>query len=64
MDARINLLNRRLEVLKDLNSILMDAVHKQHSSMLEWIVIVLIVVFLAIEMFRGMIESAEGKIPQ
>ncbi len=64
VDARINLLNRRLEVLKDLNSILMDAVHKQHSSMLEWIVIILIVVFLAIEVFRGWIEAANGKIPQ
>ena len=60
VDARINLLNRRLEVLKVLNSILMDAVHKQHSSMLEWIVIVLIVVFLMIEIFRWWIESTRS----
>jgi uncharacterized Rmd1/YagE family protein len=53
VDARINLLNRRLEVLKDLNSILMDAAHNQHASILEWIVIVLIIAEVAIEIFRG-----------
>ena len=53
VDARINLLNRRLEVLKDLNSILMDAAHNQHASILEWIVIILIVAEVVIEIFRG-----------
>jgi uncharacterized Rmd1/YagE family protein len=64
VDARINLLNRRLEVLKDLNSILMDAAHNQHASILEWIVIILIVAEVVIEIFRGWIESADGSIPQ
>jgi len=37
-----------LEVLKDLNKILMDAAANQHSAALEWIVIVLILVWLAV----------------
>jgi len=45
---RIKLLNKRLEVLKDLNKILMDAAANQHSAALEWIVIVLILVWLAV----------------
>ena len=53
VDARIDLLNRRLEVLKDLNNILMDAAHNQHSTALEWIIILLIVAEIAIEGFRG-----------
>ena len=57
VDARINLLNRRLEVLKDLNSILMDAAHNQHATILEWIVIVLIVAEVAIEIYRGWLDK-------
>lgn len=57
VDARINLLNRRLEVLKDLNSILMDAAHNQHATALEWIVIVLIVAEVAIEIYRGWLDN-------
>ena len=44
VDSRINLVNRRLEVLKDLNSIV---------TILEWIIIVLIVADILIEGFRG-----------
>ena len=53
VDARINLLNRRLEVLKDLNSILMDAAHNHHATILEWIIIILIIAEVAIESFRA-----------
>eukprot|EP00584_Thalassiosira_punctigera_P025739 CAMPEP_0172557830 /NCGR_PEP_ID=MMETSP1067-20121228/75579_1 /TAXON_ID=265564 ORGANISM="Thalassiosira punctigera, Strain Tpunct2005C2" /NCGR_SAMPLE_ID=MMETSP1067 /ASSEMBLY_ACC=CAM_ASM_000444 /LENGTH=402 /DNA_ID=CAMNT_0013347023 /DNA_START=80 /DNA_END=1288 /DNA_ORIENTATION=+ len=53
VNARINLLNRRLEVLKDLNRILMDAAHNHHATILEWIIIILIVVEVVIESFRG-----------
>lgn len=53
VDARVNLLNRRLEVLKDLNSILRDAAHNHHATILEWIIIVLIVAEIGIESFRA-----------
>lgn len=46
--ARINLLNRRLDVLKDLNTILMDAAQNHHAATLEWIVIILIIFWLAV----------------
>lgn len=45
---RIKLLNKRLEVLKDLNKILMDAAQNHHAATLEWIVILLIIVWLAV----------------
>ncbi|KAL3784545.1 hypothetical protein ACHAW5_003762 [Stephanodiscus triporus] len=46
--ARINLLNRRLDVLKDLNTILMDAAQNHHAATLEWIVIILIIAWLTV----------------
>jgi len=51
--ARINLLNTRLNVLKDMQQILMDAAHNAHASVLEWIIIWLIVVEILIEVMRG-----------
>lgn len=53
VDSRINILNNRLEVLKNLNQILMDAAHNAHASILEWIIIVLIVAEIAIDLFRA-----------
>ena len=53
VDARINILNKKLEVLKTLNQILMDAAHNQHASVLEWIIIVLICAEIFIEVFRA-----------
>ena len=46
--ARINLLNRRLDVLKDLNTILMDEAQNHHAATLEWIVIILIIAWLTV----------------
>ncbi|KAL3809556.1 hypothetical protein ACHAXA_001830 [Cyclostephanos tholiformis] len=46
--ARIDLLNQRLEVLKDLNTILMDAAQNNHEATLMWIVIVLIIAWLTV----------------
>lgn len=41
-------MNRRLEVLKDLNAILMDAAQNNHAATLEWIVIMLIIAWLSV----------------
>jgi uncharacterized Rmd1/YagE family protein len=57
VNTRITLLDKRLSVLKDLNSILMDAAHNHHASVLEIIIIVLIVAEIAIEGFRCWRES-------
>ncbi len=50
---RIAIVDKRLAVLKDLHSILMDAAHNVHASHLEWIIIILIVVEILIEVFRA-----------
>ena len=50
---RIAIIDKRLAVLKDLHSILMDAAHNVHASVLEWIIIILIVVEIVIEVFRA-----------
>jgi len=57
VDSRIILLNTRLEVLKGLNSILMEAAHNHHASFLEWIIIILIVAEILIESFRAWRET-------
>ncbi|KAL7484040.1 hypothetical protein ACHAW6_009685 [Cyclotella cf. meneghiniana] len=53
VDSRIGILNNRLDVLKNLNQILMDAAHNQHASVLEWIIIILIVAEILIDLFRA-----------
>ena len=57
VDSRISILNSRLDVLKNLNQILMDAAHNAHASVLEWIIIVLIIAEIAIESFRAWRET-------
>ncbi|KAL7493034.1 hypothetical protein ACHAWT_002344 [Skeletonema menzelii] len=56
-DNRIAIIDKRLAVLKDLHSILMDAAHNVHASVLEWIIIILIVVEILIEVFRAWREE-------
>eukprot|EP00985_Skeletonema_marinoi_P005698 scaffold2476_cov99-Skeletonema_marinoi.AAC.3 len=53
VDNRIAIIDKRLAVLKDLHSILMDAANNVHASVLEWIIIILIVVEILIEVFRA-----------
>ena len=53
VDSRIGILNNRLDVLKNLNQILMDAAHNAHASVLEWIIIILIVAEIVIDLFRA-----------
>mmetsp|Transcript_4614 Transcript_4614/g.6943 ORF Transcript_4614/g.6943 Transcript_4614/m.6943 type:complete len:408 (-) Transcript_4614:97-1320(-) len=53
VDARINLMDKRLTVLKALNQILMDAAHNHHATILEWIIIWLIIAEILIESWRA-----------
>lgn len=54
--ARVNVLNKRLDILKELFEILSNEIENRHSSTLEWIVIILIsmevVVTFAKEIFH------------
>ena len=54
MDTRLETLNARFEVLQATLDMLRDHQNNEHSSSLEWIVIVLIV----IEIVIGLIEIA------
>ena len=55
--SRISILNKRLDVMENLNQILMDSAHNVHASVLEWIIIVLIAAEVLIEMFSAWRET-------
>ena len=55
--SRISILNKRLEVMRNLNQILMDSAHSVHASVLEWIIIWLILAEVLIEMFSAWRET-------
>eukprot|EP00965_Chrysotila_dentata_P071567 2364289-Pleurochrysis_carterae.AAC.5 len=44
VERRVEVLNKRLDIIKELFDMLANELHNSHSSMLEWIVIVLILV--------------------
>ena len=48
LNKRVEILNKRLDVLKELLEILQDQLNTQHASRLEWFVIWLILMELAI----------------
>ncbi len=54
--ARISVLNRRLDIVKDLFEMLSHEVQYQHSSRLEWIIIVLIFIEVVISFARDIFK--------
>jgi uncharacterized Rmd1/YagE family protein len=52
VNKRVDLLNRRLNLLHELFGILSDALNHQHSSRLEWTIIVLIVIEVVLGLMR------------
>jgi uncharacterized Rmd1/YagE family protein len=55
MDKRIEIINQRLDVIKELYDMLNEEMHNMHSSRLEWIVIWLIVIEVLIQVFWNML---------
>ena len=53
MDSRITVLNKRLDMLKELLDMLQHQIHNAHATKLEWIVIWLIIIEVAIEVIGG-----------
>eukprot|EP00744_Colponema_vietnamica_P018464 GILI01026062.1.p1 GENE.GILI01026062.1~~GILI01026062.1.p1 ORF type:complete len:361 (-),score=70.57 GILI01026062.1:36-1118(-) len=51
LNNRVEVLNKRLDIIKELYDMLNDELHNQHASKLEWIVIYLILIELIIEVF-------------
>ncbi|EOD35907.1 hypothetical protein EMIHUDRAFT_252498 [Emiliania huxleyi CCMP1516] len=43
VERRVDVLNKRLDLIKELFDMLANELHTSHSNMLEWFVIVLIV---------------------
>jgi len=53
MDGRITVLNKRLDMLKELLDMLQHQIHNAHATKLEWIVIWLIIIEVVIEVVGG-----------
>lgn len=53
MESRVNLLNTRLDMLKELLDMIQQQMQNAHASKLEWIVIWLIVIEVGIEVIGG-----------
>ena len=51
MDSRTNILNKRLDMLRELLDVLQHQMENEHGVKLEWIVIWLIVVEVAVQLF-------------
>jgi uncharacterized Rmd1/YagE family protein len=53
-NKRVDLLNRRLNLLHELFEILSDGLNHQHSSRLEWTIIILIIIEVALGVMRDL----------
>eukprot|EP00746_Dinoflagellata_sp_MGD_P018476 gnl/MRDRNA2_/MRDRNA2_142847_c0_seq1.p1 gnl/MRDRNA2_/MRDRNA2_142847_c0~~gnl/MRDRNA2_/MRDRNA2_142847_c0_seq1.p1 ORF type:complete len:548 (-),score=92.05 gnl/MRDRNA2_/MRDRNA2_142847_c0_seq1:620-2104(-) len=56
VDKRVDILNTRLEILRDLFDILQDAHNTRHGTKLEWIIIILV----GIEVILGLVGLARS----
>ncbi|MEI8295248.1 MAG: RMD1 family protein [Alphaproteobacteria bacterium] len=54
--TRMNILNRRLDVIHELYEILSNELNHRHSSRLEWVIISLIVIEVLIAFFRDILK--------
>lgn len=52
LETRVNILNRRLDVIHDLFEVLGNELNHQHASRLEWIIIILILIEVALSLLR------------
>ena len=52
LETRVDVLNRRLDIIHDLFGVLGNELNHQHASRLEWIVIILILIEVTLSLFR------------
>lgn len=52
ISKRLELVNNRLRMIQDLHEVLIEAVENHHAVYLEWIIIILIVVEVALDLFH------------
>lgn len=63
LDQRLEVLNNRLDIIKELYDMLNDELHNKHATKLEWIVIGLIVIEVVIEVVWNIIIKEIMSIP-
>lgn len=60
IDRRAEVLNKRLDIIKELFDMLASELHNSHSNKLEWIVIILIMIEVFFQVFQLVVEMAIG----
>jgi uncharacterized Rmd1/YagE family protein len=55
LETRVEVLNRRLDVIHDLFEVLGNELNHQHASRLEWIIIILILIEVALSLLRDFV---------
>ena len=56
IDKRMNVLQQRLDVVRELLDMLATALENEHANRLEWIVVVLIVVEVVLQILFGIVD--------
>ena len=56
IDRRAEVLNKRLDIIKELFDMLANELHNSHSNKLEWIIIILIMVEVFFQMLAILLE--------
>lgn len=56
IETRMNILNRRLDVIHELYEILSNELNHRHSSRLEWIIIILIVIEVVLTLLKDILK--------
>ena len=56
IDKRMNVLQQRLDVVRELLDMLANALENEHANRLEWIIVVLIVVEVGIQILFGIVD--------
>merc|ERR1712232_592589 len=60
IDKRVEILNQRLGVLKDMYDLLQNGLNVKHGNKLEWIIIVLILVEVVLELLELIHDAWRG----
>ena len=60
VDRRAEVLNKRLDILKELFDMLASEYHNSHASMLEWIIIILIVIEVFFQVVSLCLDGTTG----
>ena len=60
IDRRAEVLNKRLDIIKELFDMLANELHVAHSNKLEWIIIILIVLEVIFQVLSLVMDGTAG----